>query len=645
MGPNNIQSSRERRSVDRRGDSGGFRNRYILLADLLLVVASAFGAYALRFDWLFADYRTEFPFFLACVLLVKAPVFWALGMYRRYWRYASMWDLIAIVLASSASTVVTGGVMFGLRMTDAIPGFPRTVLAIDWLLTTAVVGGVRMAVRVLAEVKAGAQQSGSMTKRVLIVGAGNAGVMVVRELHRNPQLGMRPAGFLDDEPSKWGKTILGVPVLGGLESIASYAKDCKADEIIIAIPTAPGTVVRQAVEHAREAGIPSKVIPGVFELLDGKVSMSRLRNVEISDLLRRSQVALGGGGRDYLRDRVVMVTGAGGSIGSELCRQVARDRPRRLVLLGHGENSIFEAERQLRTMFPDVDITSVIADVRNRHRLEQVFARIQPEVVFHAAAHKHVPLMEANPEEAITNNVMGTRNVVECALKAGTGRLVMISTDKAVAPMNIMGASKRLAEMIVRSAARRHGQRFAVVRFGNVLGSRGSVVPLFKAQIERGGPLTVTHPEMRRFFMTIPEAVHLVLEAGGHAVGGELFVLNMGAPVKIVDLAEDLVELSGFRRGEVPIEFTGLRPGEKLDEVLYEEGSIVSPTPTADVMSVREPDDSASAAKLPEALERIDAAARAGDFLAIQACFADLIPSFAPAVSEPSPAPVQNPAH
>jgi FlaA1/EpsC-like NDP-sugar epimerase len=612
------------------------RNRYIFAADVVLIAMSAWGAYALRFDWLFSLYRAEFPIFLACVLTVKPIAFYAFGLYSRYWRYASLWDLIAVVFASSAATMVTAVVMAAavviLHLGD---GFPRTVLPIDWLLTMTVIGGVRMSVRVLAEMRKGPTDpnSGLRMKRVLVVGAGNAGVMVVREMQRNPHLGITPAGFLDDSPSKQRKTILGVNVLGTLEALAECAAACGAEEVIIALPTAPGTVVRSVVERCRDANLPSRVIPGVFELLDGKVSINRLRNVDISDLLRRSQVPMSDAGIDYVRDRSVLVTGAGGSIGSELCRQLARHHPARLVLLGHGENSIFDIQCQLREAFPSLPITPVIADVRDHGRLLHIFQTLRPEVVFHAAAHKHVPLMEDNPIEAITNNVLGTRHVVDCAVACGTDRLVMISTDKAVAPSNLMGASKRLAEMIVRQAARLHRRRFAVVRFGNVLGSRGSVVPFFKAQIERGGPLTVTHPEMRRFFMTIPEAVHLVLEAGGGASGGELFVLNMGEAVRIVDLAEDLVELSGFRRGEIPIEFTGMRPGEKLDERLWEDGAQVTPIRTGDVLRVIE-GETDEAVDLEGGLRRLRRAAEASDVLEIQRCLAELIPTFVPSLSD-----------
>lgn len=605
------------------------RNRYLLVGDVFLIAISVWGAYALRFDWMFS--RDEFPIFLACALVVKPVVFYLFGLYRRYWRYASLWDLIAVVFASTAAAVVLAAIMAGLRLFGLILEFPRTVIPIDWLLTTTLIGGVRMSVRVLAETQEtpGKTGSDSGAKRVLVVGAGNAGVMVVREMQRNPHLGMVPVGFLDDDPVKQGKTILGVRVLGRLEAVAKCAVIAGAQEVIIALPTAPGTVVRGIVERCREVPLTARAIPGVFDLLDGKVSVNRLRNVEISDLLRRAQVPLDAMPRDYIRGRTVLVTGAGGSIGSELCRQVARDQPRRLVLLGHGENSIFDVQCQLKEDYPTLEIVPVIADVRSRDRLDQVFTHVRPDVVFHAAAHKHVPLMEDNPQEAITNNVFGTRNVVECAVAFDVDRLVMISTDKAVAPMNLMGASKRLAEIVVRRTARAQNRRFAVVRFGNVLGSRGSVVPLFKAQIERGGPLTITHPEMRRFFMTIPEAVHLVLEAGGHANGGELFVLNMGEPVRIVDLAHDLIELSGLGRDDIPITFSGLRPGEKLDERLWEEGATVTPTGTSDVFRVVEA-DRAEGNTFDAGLQELEGAVSRGTSLAIQHSLAQLIPTYSP---------------
>jgi FlaA1/EpsC-like NDP-sugar epimerase len=401
---------------------------------------------------------------------------------------------------------------------------------------------------------------------------------------------MIPVGFVDDDPAKLGKHIHGIAVLGDLKSLVTVARLTRVDEVLIAVPTASGTVLRALAESCREAALASRTIPGVFELLDGQVSVSRLRQIDISDLLRRAPIAGEVDTSSYVTGQSVLVTGAGGSIGFELCRQVAASRPSRLILLGHGENSLFDAQVHLRQAFPDLALDVAVADVRDRARLMMLFDRFRPRVVLHAAAHKHVPLMEDNPEEAISNNILGTRNIVDAALSVRVGRLVMISTDKAVSPSSLMGASKRIAESIVRTAAVRHGAAFMVVRFGNVLGSRGSVVPFFKRQIDQGGPVTVTHPDMRRFFMTIAEAVHLVLQAGGIGRGGELFVLDMGAPVRIVDLARDLITLSGFKPEDIAIEFTGIRAGEKLEEALWEEGARVEATACPNVLRVTEPE-------------------------------------------------------
>jgi FlaA1/EpsC-like NDP-sugar epimerase len=440
---------------------------------------------------------------------------------------------------------------------------------------------------------------------------------------------MQAIAFLDDDPVKVGKRIHGVPVVGALRNLTSVVPSLRVDEVIIAMPKASGAVLRSVSEECRRAGIVSRTIPGVFELLDGKVSVSRLRQIDITDLLRRPAIDAEPDSSRYVHGREVLITGAGGSIGFELGRQVAHGRPRRLTLLGHGENSIFDAQRRLREAFPDIRVHAVIADVRDRARMSRIFEALRPEIVFHAAAHKHVPLMEDNPEEAISNNVVGTKNVVEAALDAGVSRLVMISTDKAVSPSSLMGASKRVAEAIVRAAAHKSGLPFVVVRFGNVLGSRGSVVPAFKRQIEAGGPITITHPEMKRFFMTIPEAVHLVLQAGGMARGGELYVLKMGEPLGIVQLAEDLIRLSGFSPEDIGITFSGLRPGEKLQESLWESDAVIHDTAHPDILNVVEPQavDPARLGSLTDTLARL---ADCGDRQTMDVILTELIPTFAP---------------
>ena len=607
------------------------RNRYILLCDVPIVAAAAYAAFALRFDWFFPRYRPEFlPFFLA-VILLKPMVFIAVGMYSRLWRYASVRDLMAVLIAASAaSAVISALVAFG-TITGRIAEFSRSILVIDWLLTLCGTGGIRMAVRMIGEMKESRRAAQpAVLKRILIVGAGEAGAMVVREVRRNPHIGLEPVAFLDDDRTKTGKHVHGVPVIGGLKALSAVVETYQIDEVIIAMPTATGKVVRVVTEACRESGTPSRIVPGVFELLGGNLSVSRLRQVEISDLLRRQPVTTAPGTGMYLAQKRVLVTGAGGSIGSELSRQIALSNPSLLVLVGHGENSIFDVQANLRQQFPAIRVQAVIADIRDPARLAACFGKTKPQIVFHAAAHKHVPLMEENPEEAITNNVVGTANVVDACITASVERLVMISTDKAVSPTSMMGASKRLAEMIVREHARRSGRAFAVVRFGNVLGSRGSVVPIFKRQIELGGPITITHPDMTRFFMTIPEAVHLVLQAGGLSAGGELFVLNMGDAVPIVQLAEDLVRLSGLSAAEIPVVFTGLRAGEKLEERLWERDALVQATAHPEVLRVDEQDPVDLGAVL-RALPKLKEAAQLGDRMRMEATLAHLVPSYVPA--------------
>jgi len=499
--------------------------------------------------------------------------------------------LIATATAS-ASVAVALMVMLGIASRLLPATFPRSVLGIDWLLSILSVGGLRLAVRLMAESGQRNQKRDGQSwgRRVIVVGAGDAGALVVREMKRNPQLHMLPVAFVDDDHEKHGKEIHGVRVAGALTDLSLFVSRYSAQEVVIAIPTAPGDIVRLVTDICRLKGIPFRTMPGIYELIGGKVSVSRLREVDITDLLRREPANT----NDRLVGRIltgkrVLVTGAGGSIGSELCRQVARWRPAQLALLGHGENSIFETLLDLGELFPDLPIIPIIADVRDVDRIMTVFDEFNPEVIYHAAAHKHVSLMEVNVEEAVTNNVLGTRNVVEAAIACGAERLVLISTDKAVQPTSVYGATKRLAEMILLDAAMRTGRSFVTVRFGNVLGSRGSIVPIFKRQIARGGPITITDPEMKRFFMTIPEAVHLVLQASGMGDGGELFVLRMGEQVRIVDLAKDLIRLSGLEPGkDIDIVYTGIRQGEKLSERLWDEGINFKLTPHPEIVEVEQ---------------------------------------------------------
>lgn len=607
------------------------RNRYILLCDIPLVGMAAYGAFALRFDWFFPLHRPEFVPFLLTALLVKPTVFLLLGMYSRLWRYASVQELWAVLVAVSGASVAMSALVAAGMVSGQLVEFSRSVLVIDWLLTLCGTGGVRMAVRFAAESRSRLDSGspGAVVKRALVVGAGDAGTMVVRELRRNPKLGIEPIGFLDDDPAKQGKRVQGLAVVGRTDALQQVVDRYEVSEVIIAMPTASGEVIRGLSEACRQSGAQSRIVPGVFELLDGQLTVSRLRQIDIADLLRRDQIVSRPGTSLYLARKRVLVTGAGGSIGSELCRQIALANPASLALVGHGENSIFDVQGQLREHFPGVLVTAFIADIRDPQRMAACFQSARPEIVFHAAAHKHVPLMEENPEEAISNNVLGTRNVVDACAAAGVERLVMISTDKAVAPSSMMGASKRLAELIVRETARCSGRAFSVVRFGNVLGSRGSVVPVFKRQIERGGPITITHPDVKRYFMTIPEAVHLVLQAGGLSTGGELFVLNMGEPVAIVQLAQDLVRLSGFNAGDIPIVFTGLRLGEKLEEELWEADALVEQTPHPELLRVKE-HDPVDAAALLRSLDVLSAAATSGDRLRLEAVLAQWIPTYVP---------------
>lgn len=558
------------------------RNRYLFGSDVALFATSTLLAFTLRFEgFAWGPVYTHAAFvFLAIAVPLKLTTFWRLGIYRQLWRYAGVLEIERLISASVASG--TAGLLIGAVLMPWLGltamRVPLSVLFLDALLTATFAALPRFAVRAVGRGRHRHRRDDA--KRALIVGAGAAGEMIVRELLGHPGVGLNPIGFVDDDRSKHGHRMCDLPVLGSLAAIPELVRAHDIDEVIIAMPRAPGHVVREIVRAALDVGVKTRTVPGMYDILSGRVTVASLRQVEIQDLLRREPIQTD---LDLVRvlatGETVLVTGAGGSIGSELCRQLAQLEPAQVLMLGHGENSIFDVLSELTERFPHVTAVPIIADVRDRERLRQIFAQYRPYSVFHAAAHKHVPLMEGNIAEAVTNNVLGTKNVAELSAEFGVEHLVMISTDKAVRPTNIMGATKRVAEQLVQEIAEAHERKFVAVRFGNVLGSRGSVVPTFLRQIQAGGPVTVTHPEMRRYFMTIPEAVQLVLQAGAIGRGGEVFVLDMGEPVKVLDLATDLIRLSGLEVGtDIEIRFSGTRPGEKLYEELFFDSESAIPT-------------------------------------------------------------------
>jgi FlaA1/EpsC-like NDP-sugar epimerase len=579
---------------------------------------------------LFVFYLPQAYWLIAIALIVKPIIFYSFGLYRRLWAYASTQELKLIIVAVTTASVLVSVVVVVLRAVQVLPNFPRSTLPIDWLLTLVLIGGLRFSMRVYAESRSSNNESHGRSMRVLVVGAGDAGALVVREMQKNPQLNLQPICFLDDDQSKAKQQIHGVKVVGTLDDLARIVSVYRIDEVVIAIPSAPGSTIRQVADVCRLKNMPFRTMPGIYELIGGKVSVSRLREVQITDLLRRESALIDDrliGGS--LGGRRIVITGAGGSIGRELCRQVARWGPSSLILVGHGENSIFDTLIELEENFPTLPLHPIIADVRDIDRLNIIFENYHPQVVFHTAAHKHVPLMEANIEEAITNNVLGTRNVVEASLNFDMERMVMISTDKAIRPSSVMGATKRIAELQVMDAANRTGKAFSVVRFGNVLGSRGSVIPKFKHQIAQGGPVTITHPDMERYFMTIPEAVHLVLQASAMGNGGEVFVLNMGKQVRILDLAEDLIRLSGLEPyKDIDIVFTGIRPGEKLSEELWDEEASYNPTSHPDIVLLDE-EDLLEGLALRQSVNDLIHLAREGETISIVRILDEIIPGAA----------------
>ncbi len=590
------------------------RNRMLLFGDIFLICVAILGSFALRFEFggLFFYYLPQAWRMIFLAVIIKPVIYYFFGLYRRLWAYASTRELMLIVAAVTTSSIflsVAVFVMIYFQVSrDNFIGFPRPVLVIDWMLSILLMGGLRFSSRLIAESRSTASTKDGIEwyRRLAIVGAGDAGALVAREIQKNPQLNLELICFLDDAKAKQKQQIHGVPVVGTLDDLPRVITRRRIHEVIIAIPTASGDVVRKVAGYCQEKSVTFRTMPGVYELIGGKVSVNRLRQVNINDLLRRVPARIDDRKvGSTIGGKCILVTGGGGSIGSELCRQIARWGPSSLLLLGHGENSVFETLLELEESFPSLALHPVIADIRDRERLEAIFATLHPNVIFHTAAHKHVPLMEVNVEEAITNNVLGTRNIIEVSLTYGVERLVMISTDKAIRPSSVYGATKRLAELLVLDAARSSGRPFSVVRFGNVLGSRGSVVPRFQRQIEAGGPVTITHPDMERYFMTIPEAVHLVLQASAMGKDGEVFVLRMGDQIRILNLAEDLVRLSGLEPGkDIEILYTGIRPGEKLSEELWDRWATYEPTPHPDIVLLAK-EDIISDAALHQAIDEL----------------------------------------
>ena len=531
--------------------------------DIGLIALSGYLAFLIRFEGAAGEYHTHYTSTIAIVIAYRLFFFHWFGLYKGLWRYATIKDLLSIVKAVSVSSVAVVFTLYFLLH----HGYPRSIFVLDWLITLFLIGGFRFVIRILREFKYRHSHEG---RRVLIVGAGDAGEKTVREMLTNNLLGYNPVGFIDDDPSKQNLTLHGVRVLGGREDIPKCLQRHAVDEVLIAIPSASSREVRGIMDHCRESSVTVKILPKLSELFNGTVSVNRIRAVDLRDLLGRDEVKLFDDEiRGEISGRRILISGAGGSIGAELARQLAPFEPRELIFLGQGENSIYSITKEFEVSWPTLPVEPVIADIRDRDKLKKVFQQYKPEMVFHAAAFKHVPLMEFNGDQAVENNIFGSRNLMELSSEMKVREFVFISTDKAVNPTSIMGASKRVAELMMQDIARRDGTKFVAVRFGNVLGSRGSVIPLFKKQISEGGPVTVTHPQVTRYFMTTSEASQLVIQAAGIGKSGEIMVLDMGEPVKIDNLARDLIVLSGFRPDiDVKIEYVGLRAGEKLFEEL-----------------------------------------------------------------------------
>lgn len=617
---------------------------FVLLVDTLLIAASWYCAHLLRFNFEIPEGIPGLSFrVIPLIILTKIISFYFFDVYQGMWRYTGLQDLINVLKASISSSFL---IFFLFYLTQELTGFARSLFIIDWILTLLFIGGYRLSIRLyywivtsdesarinISRFVPSKRAKENNAKNLLIIGAGDAGEKIYREIRDNARLHYKIVGFIDDNPSKTGRKIHGVPILGTISELGTLSRAVNAEEILIAIPSATSRQMRKIVSHCKGSDIAFKTLPGMGELINGKVSVKAIRDVAYRDLLGREIIRLeeeriGG----YLKNSRILVTGAGGSIGSELCRQVCRFNPASVIIYDIAESPLYDIELELKKIFPYIDIISLLADVCDRHQLSLAFDTYKPNVVFHAAAYKHVPVLELQPWEAVTNNIIGTRNIIEISKEYSIDRFIFVSTDKAVRPSNVMGASKRAVELLVQgqNGCNLTDIPFMIVRFGNVVGSVGSVVPRFRKQIELGGPVTVTHPDVTRYFMTIPEACQLILQSGAMGKGGEIFILDMGRPIKIVDMARDLIRLSGFEPDEdIEIEFTGIRPGEKLTEELITEGEGIDPTYHEKIMVLE--GQVCDQAFLNGTIDELVRLARDQDGEAIKAKLKEIIPEYSP---------------
>ncbi len=614
-------------------------NRIVLMIlDAVLVAVSLGVAYELRFEFhVLADYKHQFIRIVPFVVIIRLLLFWLFNLYRGILRYASISELIAIGLSIAIGTAVIAlfnifsvfiPPFMGLPVTSDgahILRIPWSIVIIDAMLSFLLIGGERFSRRII--ITAG-QRPWQRARRVLIIGAGDLGESTAREMLKSPERGLRPVAFIDDDPAKVGRRIHNIEVAGLIRDIHGVIEHFNIDEIVIALPHPSPKALQQIVAECKKSPVQFKIVPSMHDVVEGRISISQLRPVDVEDLLGREPVRLElPEERNYIKGRSVLITGAGGSIGSEICRQVLLYEPAKLVLFGKGENSIYEIATDLGYRFTEDTVEAVIGDIRDRAKLDNEFSRTKPDIVFHAAAHKHVPFMEIHPDEAVKNNVLGTYEVARCANEHNTGLFLLVSTDKAVRPTSVMGATKRLAEMVCFSMGQQSSTAFLAVRFGNVLGSRGSVIPLFKKQIERGGPVTVTHPDVERYFMTVPEAVSLVIHSGSLKDTASLFVLDMGNPVKIVDLARQLITLYGYKPDEdIDITFVGMRPGEKITEELLTESEGLRKTDVGKIFAASP--DVVPIDKVESYIDRLRNAAEQGDKDHIVELLKEIVPGY-----------------